>query len=618
MTRRTLLALCGATLHKGQAAESVDETVMSVRRQGDVLSIQAHLPIPVTEVELRVESDRNAQISKITDISPLNPEPEKGTYRTDGTNGSRGPGLDSDVWYPVVDVRLEPGMEGIALLSVAPQACAINHNFYKRMLPFGAETVIPGSRLEFWENAVYLEPASASVRRFYLRQRLPVIDGEVRHELSLLSKEWGGTISLYAADPGPSRYIAKARVTADVSRLNLPPPGSPLSKERLIWSLGATVAYILRAQNRNRLSPTYRGLYLFYDVDAATYRTSYWIWGWGPAVKALLGADKVADISGRYGTGHLTRIADQIGRTSLGLRITDRDHPLHGVPISRWSRDLQYKYGYEEVVSVADGNFLSGLAWIPLYRATGDKAYLDAATDLTLATERLMNEYGLIPQDYYERKLFTPHTIDESGFGMEGLAEIYATTGDPHYRQIAKNYIDQHLLKLQRKDGLWERGWNKNTGIMPADFNTRGMGWAMEGLLAANRAVPDGGYLELAKRMAEHLIEWQTPSGCWAWTANRPASEVGIAEKGTALWSYLFYQLYSATGDRRHLEVARASLTWCIQNQYTGPDPQAHGGLVGVNPQSAVGYRSWFRVSCAYASGFFGLAALEELNLATS
>ncbi len=610
INRRNLLALCGAGLCRWPGEEANAANGISIQREGDILTIRAHLPSSITEVELRIESDRNAQISKITDVSPLNPERRKAVSD---------PPLDADVWYPIVDVRLEPGMEGIAEMGAAPRACAINYNFHKKLLPLGAEAVIPANHLELWENAVYLEPASAKIGRFYLRQRLPVIDGEFRHQLTLLSKAWGGKISLYATDRETGSEFATAKVSADVPRPSLPPPGSPLSKQRLVWSLGATVAYLLRAQNGNPSSPTYQGLHLFYDLDAATYRSSYWIWGSGPAVKALLGADKVTEVSGRYRTGRLTSIADQIGRSSLALRITDPNQLMHGVPISRWARELQYKYGFDQCISVADGNFLSGWAWVPLYRATGNKAYLDAATDLALATERLMNEYGLIPQDYYEdRKQFSLHTIDESGFGVEGLAEIYAATGDPHYRKIAKDYIDQHLHKFQRKDGLWERGWNKNTGIMPAIFMTRGIGWAMEGLLAANRAVPDGGYLDLAKQMAEHLIEWQAPSGYWAFISNRQASEVGVSEKGTALWSYLFYQLYRATGDPRHLEVARKALTWCIQNQYIGPDPQAHGGLVGVSPHSAVGYRAWYRVCCAYTSGFFGLAALEELNLATA
>ena len=52
--------------------------------------------------------------------------------------------------------------------------------------------------------------------------------------------------------------------------------------------------------------------------------------------------------------------------------------------------------------------------------------------------------------------------------------------------------------------------------------------------------------------------------------------------------------------------------------QYDGPDPDAHGSLVGCSPQSGVGYRKWFHVSCVYASAFFGLAVLEELKLGQS
>lgn len=86
-------------------------------------------------------------------------------------------------------------------------------------------------------------------------------------------------------------------------------------------------------------------------------------------------------------------------------------------------------------------------------------------------------------------------------------------------------------------------------------------------------------------------------------------------EKGTSLWSYLFYRLYKYTDNPEYLVVARKALTWCLDNQYDGHDPLAHGGLVGITRQSAIGYRSWFPMQCLYASGFFGLAVLEELTI---
>lgn len=379
------------------------------------------------------------------------------------------------------------------------------------------------------------------------------------------------------------------------------------------------MAYLLRTGNQDPASPTSGGLYLFYDLDAATYRSSYWVWGAGPAVKALLEAEKIPAIAARYGKGVLTQRADQIGRSSLALRILDPKHPAYGVPVSRWRRALELEMGFEHCASTSDGNFLSGWAWLPLYRATGDKAYLEAATLLADSTARLMKQYGLIPQDYYlDRDEWSEQTIDESGFGVEGLAELFAEMHDVRYKTEAQEYMQQHLKKLQRDDGLWERGWNRRTGVMTTIRMTRGMGWAMEGLLATHRVVPEGNYLALARRMADQMLVWQTPAGCWNFIADQPVAKVGISEKGTALWSYLLYKLYQATNDKKYLTAARKALTWCIENQYTGPDPEAHGGIVGITEHSAVGagHRPWFPVSCAYTSGFFALAVLEEQELA--
>jgi len=87
-----------------------------------------------------------------------------------------------------------------------------------------------------------------------------------------------------------------------------------------------------------------------------------------------------------------------------------------------------------------------------------------------------------------------------------------------------------------------------------------------------------------------------------------------MADKGTPLWSLLFYRLYDATCKAEHLQAARRSLQWCIDNQYVGEDPEARGSIIGVNVSSGVAYGRWFRLSCSYGSAFFGLAAMEELR----
>jgi len=575
-------------------------TQMDVTRRGSYLEIAARMPADITEVELRIESGRNNRISRISDVSPLAPPTREAT-----------PQFPRDIWYPIVDVRIQPGMEGIAVYSSVPAKCQVNQNFYKSQPGCGKETILGGDRLVEWENTILAEPRTADLKQFYLRVKVPVIHGRLHHRLELLSRQWKGRLSLHA----DSREVVSVQSVFEADAPASSRPGDPLARARLIDSVAATAAYLIRSQNRNPMSPTYGGLYLFYDLDAASYRSTYWIWGWGPAVRMLLEANEIEEVARRFPPGRLKAVAEEIGRASLRFIVEDENHPARGVPVSRWNRSLAFETGFEERVSIADGQFLAGWAWMPLYRATGDKAFLDATRTLADATERLSREFGVIPQDYYqEPRVWSAHILDESGFGTEGLAELYLTTKDARYQEVARRYLDRIREKLERPDGLWERGWNRDSGVMPAQYITRGMGWAMEGLLAAHRAMPGDGYLQRAIKMAEHLMQWQHQDGSWSFQANRPVSEVGIGEKATALWSLLFYQLHQSTGDTRHLNAARKALRWGVENQYSGTDPEARGGIVGVNPQSAVGYRHWFRVSCAYTSGFFGLAAIEELR----
>ena len=113
-------------------------------------------------------------------------------------------------------------------------------------------------------------------------------------------------------------------------------------------------------------------------------------------------------------------------------------------------------------------------------------------------------------------------------------------TREEEYRQIGKQYMDKHMAKFAREDGLWQRNYNIKTGkTTKTAYMTRGLGWAMEGLMAMNRMYPNSKYLDYAKKMAEHLIRWQHPSGVWSFKFNEPPESLGITEKGTAFWSRL-------------------------------------------------------------------------------
>ena len=358
---------------------------------------------------------------------------------------------------------------------------------------------------------------------------------------------------------------------------------------------------------------------LCYDIDSRNFRCSHWIWSWGPSILLLIEASKIHDLNMNH--EKLKRVAKEIGDNSLRFQIQFKHHPANGLVVSRWRQGISNGQPHNYFISgSADAMFLAGWGWVPIYEMTGEKRYLEACKALAIAADRITHEFDLVPQDYipYEGK-WSDYTIDESGFGTEGFAEFYRITGDEMYQRIGGRYFEQCLNKFEREDGLWDRMWSfKTESRSPTSYHTRAAGWAMEGLLAAHRLLPTGRYLEKAKRMAEHLIKWQQSSGCWNYNFNKPVEEVGISEKGTALWSLLFYRLYNAAGDEQYLETARKALTWCLENQYIGPDIDAYGSIIGRSPQSGVSYRRWFDLSCVYTSAFFGLAVIEELKLLKS
>ena len=590
----------------------LEDAEIALTKQGRQIIVAAYIPRGITEFELRIESDRNHPVSSARDIASTDPDPEG---RTAGFQK-----FPHDVRYPVVDIALEPGMDGVCIFEKEPVGEYIfGGPFFRERLPLAKVITLPAHKLEYWENSLMLDYSTPRIAKVYLRKTFPVILRDFQHTINLLSEDWSGKFSIVISRSGESMEIAAARVESeqvhsmkakDIAKMK----GGGISKKRLVAALDLLIEDGLRRQNNNPHSPTYGSLYAFYDLEAKLHRTNYWTWASTQYVKMVLDAIDVPEIQELYNTDKLIEAVDKIGRNVLKYQLKEEGHPSKGSFMVIWSRRF---HRYTKWIGTSDSGVMIRWALIPLFQATGDSTYLEASKYWCLQKGSMLDTFAVLPHYYrYDEDRFNEEILDETGWDPEGHAALYEVTGDDRFRKIGKEFMDKHMKVFQREDGLWHRAYDWTTGKHVETIKmTRGLGWAMEGLLAMNRLYPDTIYLDYAERLARNLQKEQNADGSWSYIFDGEAKEVGTSEKGTALWSLLFYQLHEATGKSAYLETARKALIWCLDHQYTGPDIEAIGALVGSTPASMVGIREYFPATCAYTTGFFGMAILEELKI---
>lgn len=576
-------------------------------------------------------------MSRDSDVSTLAPNVQRDSVAAAMHNriwGAEAPNQARDVYFPVVDLDLDQCRQAcVAVLSV-PGADRFTVNSWRDGAFLDAhcgEIRIAATALENWENwilAVGQPKAVLGDCSFRIEAHPEVLEGAVEFTVPFLGLRWTGRVSIVAVEPVEGSEIISASFDVVDSQIRDPHPHAlaqdlgmahptpGTSSDDLEQDLGLCLDFLEAAQNTTEGSPYKDGLYLFYDIDARTWRTQNWTWTWGPAIQVALEAPDVAP-SLEHRRADLRSMAERLGELTLGVIVDDPGHPAHGMGVARWDPLPLVRGGSEKFASLADPLFLAGWAWGSLYDLTKDARYLAATEVLADTARRHIDEYGVVQQDWlFGRHRWLERVLDEAGFGVEGLAELYRMTGDSSLLDLIRAYMDSLVDRLGRSDGLWNRFYYVEAEAPTQSENmTRGMGWAMEGLLAAFRATQDNKYLAQATAMAEHLLMAQREDGAWTFQFHRPVEEVGFSDKGTPLWSILFYRLHAETGDDRHLAAARAALAWCRARLRRDRNDEARGGIVGINAQSGIAYRPWFRQACTYSTSFTAQALIYELSL---
>lgn len=603
------------------------ELDLDLSREGNKITVDFDVPEEFVEIEWIIDSGRNAHIEMMGERSDRAPESFPDRPFPDGFS----------IWFPVVDVQLGAGYEAMVVFENVGQDDELwfNGNFLDHHVMLEDEVRLTDG-IEHWENQLFLISEEARPVAFSLikKENLSSEQRRANFQVNPLIRDWYGSIRVRAKDAsGEWIQIGSVELKRESNEKEPMRGQAVLSRELVMDSLRSTSQYLLASRNENPASPTFGGLYLFWDSDADTFRRSDWIWSYGPAIKFLLEASEVNDVSKVLGYESMRSAARGVAEASLRFQIEDEEHPASGLVLCRLDPRFDSPRGAEGFSSPADSLFLAGWGWIPYFEATGDRRFLDATRTMSQAVGRILDRDELVEQDFLLREgRWKNWTMDESGFGMVGFSSLYSITGDAQTVAIGQRYIAGLLKHLERSDGLWDRtlhrndpnrtdnGWRVSAErgtpvLIKTKFSTRGLGWAMIGLLNAHKLLPESDfYLKKAITLSDHLLEGQTADGHWNFLFRDEQYPNEISVKGTALWSLLFYQLYAETGDQRHLDAARKSLDWCINNriQFEG---LSFGGIPEMNRESGVIYRRWSRLVCSYTMSWFGLALLEELKL---
>lgn len=575
--------------------------------------------------ELRIYSGRNEPVVKESDTSPRDPGRKSRLY------GTKYEGMyNFNYLFPVVDFEYDETMEGVLLFEdVFYGIWAMNPMYHREQrFPLSSKVVVPGCYLEWWENMFHYDNPQARVTEFYMRKRYPTGTEMIKEEIRLLSDQWKGRMAVWKVVDGSERLLWETDF--DFDTVYQAEPGNRvgrdsesevpvhLSREILLTALDVDLDFIMKSRNRNPYSAVPGGTFLFYDYDARTFRQRNWLWTFGPTMQTLLRARDIPEMSEKFGSDRLLETAVSMGDLCVNNQELNPQKPNYGLLLCRMDHDtVNNRHGYELKYSPPDGLFQAGWGMMPLYRATGDKRYLEFCRIMAEATGRLLEQDVIIQQDYFAvTESWKTNTMDEAGFGMEGIAELYLGTGDPRIAEIGRKYIDQLIRYFEMPDGTWARNYFRHSRLVEPPFDlTRGAGWAMMGISSAARMGLGEEYLEKCRRMASVLMKYQNEDGSWWYRFSEADPVNGIAEKGTAVWTVMFYRLYKMMGDTQYLETARKGLSWLINSQYKGADRDGRGGVPVSGPMSGVSYRPFFRMACQYTAGFLGLALMEELSL---
>jgi len=449
-----------------------------------------------------------------------------------------------------------------------------------RMPDSGLVAFAPGP-FEPWENVLWVD---ATVREVQL---YPAFDSRSRVDLSQLR--------------GDQQFCLE-----NLAGMTL----EPVMVTRPVNSEPSPLAFILRSLNTASGSAFKGTFYACYDLTHHTYRLNSWVWCSAVAVRALLTQRS------RTGDESLYEIAVQVGEALRKRQLTTG--PNAGAVEVRWDLDRSRarSYGIVRWLAPNDTAFIAAEAFLPLYEATGDPGYLQAARRVAAwIRDQGTHQSGRLRVgcDATTGKWDDSWLYVDSMFVAGLFAGLAAVDPDGGWSAVLQSTLDDAVRRFSLPNGLFAKTW-RSRGERDTAKWARGQAWALLGLLDAYGAVPRKRWLDRAIQCANALLDAQNSNGSWYYIMDDPSS--GECAKATPILAYSMARLFKATGSSDYWQAARRALRWCQTQIYDGADPYARGGVTSHTTEGCiVGARD---VNCAflYSAAYYLLAqcALGEVS----
>ncbi|MGJ7907503.1 glycoside hydrolase family 88 protein [Actinopolyspora sp. H202] len=244
--------------------------------------------------------------------------------------------------------------------------------------------------------------------------------------------------------------------------------------------------------------------------------------------------------------------------------------------------------------STHDLGFLFYPSWVTAWRITGERAWLDGALRAADTLTRRYNERGRFLRAWGE--LDDPHragwVIVDTMMNLDLLLLAAEVTGQRRYAEIATAHADTTARQLVREDGstchVFEfdpesgRPLRQRTaqGYSATSCWARGQSWAVYGFTTVFRRTGQRRFLDVARRVADHLVRSLPPEHVPVWDYRSPYAPYDVRDSSAgAVAACGLLDLATVTGHGRYRATAERMLAALESSCSTRESDRAEGVL---------------------------------------